>query len=181
MDITAQKSLTSWKSSFNPSPGHFSLRLKPQEFNDFELVYNSNNVYRSTRNWMGTSFANVPRMTIRYIYKFHFSNPYLPTASFWYKERALDKGLEPPLAMFQVDVNGQLRQFTWLEQTENWNRFCSRPEDQCKVYSLCRSFGSCVSTSLKPCVCVNGFSPMDDEGWNFGDFTSGCRQESYGF
>ncbi|XP_022769716.1 G-type lectin S-receptor-like serine/threonine-protein kinase SD2-2 [Durio zibethinus] len=181
MNVTAQRSLTSWKSLFDPSPGHFSLRLNPQEFNEFELVYNSTEVYWSTGNWTGTAFANVPQMTIRYIYKFHFSDPYLPTASFWYTERALDNGLEPPLTRFQVDVNGQLKQFTWSPQTEYWNMFWSEPEDKCKVYGLCGSFGSCVSTALKPCVCLNGFRPVDDEGWNSGDFTSGCRRETDDF
>ncbi|XWS77001.1 hypothetical protein CRYUN_Cryun01aG0226600 [Craigia yunnanensis] len=177
MNFTAQRSLTAWKSLFDPSPGHFSLRLKPVEFNEFELVYNSTNVYWSTGNWTGTAFANVPQMTIRYIYKFHFSDPYLPTASFWYTERALDNGLEPPLTRFQVDVNGQLKQFTWSPQTEYWNMFWSEPEEKCKVYGLCGSFGFCISTSLKPCVCLNGFRPVDDEGWNSRDFTSGCKRE----
>ncbi|XP_017969600.1 PREDICTED: G-type lectin S-receptor-like serine/threonine-protein kinase SD2-2 [Theobroma cacao] len=181
MNITTQRSLTSWKSLFDPSPGHFSLRLNPQAFNEFQLVYNSTNVYWSTGKWTGTAFANVPEMTIRYIYKFHFSDPYLPTASFWYTERALDNGLELPLTRFQVDVNGQLKQFTWSSQTENWNMFWSEPEDKCKVYGLCGFFGSCVSTSLKPCVCLNGFRPVDDEGWKSEDFTSGCRRESDDF
>ncbi|XP_022757405.1 G-type lectin S-receptor-like serine/threonine-protein kinase SD2-2 [Durio zibethinus] len=181
MSITAQRSLTSWKSLFDPSPGHFSLRLKPQKFNEFELVYNSTNVYWFTGNWTGTAFAKVPQMTIPYIYKFHFSNPYLPTASFWYTERALDNGLGPPLTRFQIDVNGQLKQFTWSAQAENWNMFWSVPEDKCKVYGLCGNFGSCVSTSLKPCVCLNGFRPVDNEGWNSEDFTSGCRRESGDF
>ncbi|KAK8630965.1 hypothetical protein V6N13_079733 [Hibiscus sabdariffa] len=181
MNISAQRSLTSWKSSFDPSPGHFSLRLNPQEFNEFELVYNSTNVYWSTGNWTGAAFANVPQMTIRYIYKFHFSDPYLPTASFWYTERALDKGLDPPLTRFQIDVNGQLKQFTWWPQIENWNMFWSVPDDKCRVYGLCGAFGTCVSSSLKPCVCLNGFRPLDDEGWNSGDFTSGCRRESDDF
>ncbi|KAE8660477.1 G-type lectin S-receptor-like serine/threonine-protein kinase SD2-2 [Hibiscus syriacus] len=183
MNISAQRSLTCWRSLFDPSPGHFSLRLNPQEFNEFQLVYNSTNVYWSTGNWTGTAFANVPQMTIRYIYKFHFSDPYLPTASFWYTERALDNGLDPPLTRFQIDANGQLKQFTWSPQIENWNMFWSVPDDKCRVYGICGAFGfgTCVSSSLKPCVCLNGFRPLDDGGWNSGDFTSGCRRENDDF
>ncbi|OMO78796.1 hypothetical protein CCACVL1_14102 [Corchorus capsularis] len=181
MNISIQRSLTSWKSLFDPSPGLFSLRLKPQQFNEFQLVYNSSNVYWSTGNWTGAAFSNVPQMTIRYIYKFHFVDPYLPTASFWYSVRALENGAEPPLTRFQVDVSGQLKQFTWSPQIESWNMFWSEPEDKCRVHGLCGSFGSCVSTSLKPCVCLNGFKPVDDEGWNSGDYTSGCKRESDDF
>ncbi|OMP00374.1 S-locus glycoprotein [Corchorus olitorius] len=181
MNISIQRSLTSWKSLFDPSPGLFSLRLNPQQFNEFQLVYNSTNVYWSTGNWTGAAFSNVPQMTIRYIYKFHFVDPYLSTASFWYTVRALENGAEPPLTRFQVDVSGQLKQFTWSPQIESWNMFWSEPEDKCRVHGLCGSFGSCVSTSLKPCVCLNGFKPVDDEGWNSGDFTSGCKRESDDF
>ncbi|KAL4376410.1 hypothetical protein GQ457_02G000830 [Hibiscus cannabinus] len=182
MNVTAQRAFTSWKSSVDPSPGLFSLRLNPNGFNKFELVYNSTKVYWSTGNWTGKAFVNVPQMTIPYIYQFHFSDPYLPTASFGYTERPPDNGVEPPLTRFQVDFNGQLKQFTWSTESESWNMYWSMPEDKCEVYGLCGNFGSCsVSTTLKPCVCLNGFRPFDDEDWNSGDFTSGCRRESDNF
>ncbi|KAB1998904.1 hypothetical protein ES319_D12G122800v1 [Gossypium barbadense] len=181
MNLTAQQALTSWKSSFDPSPGLFSLRLNPQLFNEFELVHNSINVYWSTGNWTGKAFVDVPQMTIPYIYNFRFSDPYLPTASFGYTERSLDGSVEPPLTRFQVDVNGQLKQYTWSAETESWNMFWSVPEDKCGVYGLCGDFGSClVSTTLKPCACVNGFRPFNEKEWGYGDFTGGCRRESGG-
>lgn len=181
MNLTGQQVLTSWKSSFDPSPGMFSLRLNPQLFNEFELVHNSTNVYWSTGNWTGKAFVDVPQMTIPYIYNFHFSDPYLPTASFGYTERSLDGSVGPPLTRFQVDANGQLKQYTWSAETENWNMFWSVPEDKCGVYGLCGDFGSClVSTTLKPCACVNGFRPFNEKEWGYGDFTGGCRRESGG-
>ncbi|GLT79693.1 hypothetical protein SLA2020_511730 [Shorea laevis] len=177
MNITAERYLTSWRSLDDPFPGLFSLRLNPLRFNEFQLVYNNSKVYWSTGNWTGTAFANVPEMTIPYIYKFHFKDPYLPTASFWYTEKALDNG-KPPLTRFRMDVNGQLMQYTWTAQTENWNMFWSQPEDKCRVYGLCGDMGSCISTALKPCFCLNGFKPADDRGWNADDQTGGCQRES---
>lgn len=177
MNITAGRSLTSWRSLFDPSPGFFSLRLNPREYNEFQLVYNKTTVYWSTGNWTGSAFANVPQMMISYIYKFHFTDPFLSTASFWFNVRALDGG-NPPLTRFRLDVNGQLMQFTWTAQIENWNMFWSQPEDKCKVYGLCGDLGFCISTSLKPCLCLNGFTPVDDRGWNSGDYTGGCRRRS---
>lgn len=177
MNLTAGRSLTSWRSLFDPSPGFYSLRLNPRGFNEFQLVYNQTEVYWSTGNWTGSAFANVPQMMISYIYKFHFADPYLSTASFWFNVRALDGG-NPPLTRFRLDVNGQLMQFTWTAQVENWNMFWSQPEDKCKVYGLCGDLGFCISTSLKPCLCLNGFSPVDDRGWNSGDYSGGCRRQS---
>ncbi|KAJ6320328.1 hypothetical protein OIU78_015674 [Salix suchowensis] len=119
-------------------------------------------------------------MTIPYIYKFHFSDPFMPSASFWYTERELDGGLRPPLTRFQVGVDGQLKQYTWTQQNEYWNMFWSQPENQCRVYGLCGNLGVCNSTSLKPCVCVSGFSPDNDHDWESGDYTGGCVRESRG-
>uniref|UniRef100_A0A6N2MCF3 Receptor-like serine/threonine-protein kinase n=1 Tax=Salix viminalis TaxID=40686 RepID=A0A6N2MCF3_SALVM len=180
MNITSETSLISWRSINDPSPGLFSLRINPQGFNEFELVYNKSAKYWSTGNWTGNAFSGVPEMTIPYIYKFHFSDPFMPSASFWYTERELDGGLRPPLTRFQVDVDGQLKQYTWTQQNEYWNMFWSQPENQCRVYGLCGNLGVCNSTSLKPCVCVSGFSPDNDHDWESGDYTGGCVRESRG-
>ncbi|KAH7577956.1 hypothetical protein JRO89_XS01G0320500 [Xanthoceras sorbifolium] len=181
MNLTGDRSLTSWKSLFDPSPGFYSLRLKPRDFNEIELVYNNTNVYWSTGNWTGNSFVNVPEMTIPYIYKFHFLNPYMPAASFGYTEMPLDNGLRPPLTRFYIDPSGQLKQYTWSPQAENWNMFWSQPEDKCKVYGLCGDFGFCKSSLLRPCMCFDGFRPVDAFGWNSGDYSSGCTRESKDF
>ncbi|KAK8974264.1 hypothetical protein V6N11_034632 [Hibiscus sabdariffa] len=37
--------------------------------------------------------------------------------------------VEPPFARFRVDVNGQLKQFTWSAETENWNMYLSLAYD----------------------------------------------------
>ncbi|KAK1561205.1 hypothetical protein Q3G72_035501 [Acer saccharum] len=178
MNITADRYLTSWKSLFDPSPGFYSLKIKPRDFNEIEAVYNSTNVYWSTGNWTGTSFVNVPEMTIRYIYKFHFVDPYLPTASFGYTEVPTDNAPSPPLTRFHLDPSGQLKQYTWSPQTENWNMFWSQPEDKCKVYGMCGDFGFCKSSLLRPCMCFDRFRPVDVSSWNSGDFSRGCTRES---
>lgn len=178
MNLTIGRSLTSWKSIFDPSPGYYSLRLKPGGYNEFELVYNGTYVYWSTGNWTGSAFANVPEMTIPYIYKFHFRNPYLPTASFGFTEIPVYNARPPPLTRFQMDPDGQLKQYTWSLQAENWNMFWSQPEDKCKVYGLCGDFGFCKSTSLRPCMCFDGFRPVDGFNWDSGDYSSGCSRAS---
>lgn len=103
MNLSSDRSLTSWKSLSDPSPGFYSLRLKPRWFNEIELVYNGSLVYWSTGNWTGNSFVNIPEMTIPYIYKFYFVNPYRPTATFGFTEKSIDSGLKPPLTKFHLD------------------------------------------------------------------------------
>lgn len=181
MNLTAQRWLSSWKSSTDPSPGKYSLRLNPPAYGEIALIYNANYTYWSTGNWTGNAFAGVPQMTIPYIYKFTFSQPFTPMASFGYSEVPIDPGVKPPLTRFHVDHTGQLKQYTWSVQTENWNMFWSQPENLCRVYGLCGNMGFCNARSaLSPCKCFSGFKPWDDASWNAGDFSGGCLHESNG-
>lgn len=179
MNITRWNSITSWRSSSDPSPGLYSLRLKSPAYGEFELVFNGTESYWSTGNWTGEIFAGVPQMMVRYIYKFRFVDPFKPTASFWYTETPLEAGVRPPLSRFQVDSSGQLRQYTYSPQTENWNMFWSQPENLCRVYGLCGKLGFCNGVNLlKPCQCIAGFRPENNLDWDSGYFSGGCRRNS---
>ncbi|PQM38766.1 G-type lectin S-receptor-like serine/threonine-protein kinase SD2-2 [Prunus yedoensis var. nudiflora] len=173
MNLTSERVLTSWRSYRDPSPGSYSLRLRPPNYGEFELLFNGTVVYWRTGNWTGNGFINVPEMLVPYIYKFHFIDPFKPTASFGFTEEPLDNGLDPPLTRFQMDVSGQLQQFTWATQT--WNMFWSQPENKCRVFGLCGAFGVCSGEALRPCECLAGFNPVDEPSWNYGDYSGGCR------
>ncbi|KAA8520654.1 hypothetical protein F0562_014910 [Nyssa sinensis] len=178
MNLTSRKWLTCWKSLNDPSPGRYSLRLKAPEYGEFELLFNGIESYWSTGNWTGTAFAGIPEMTIPYIYRFLFVNPFTPAASFGFTETALEGGMRPPLTRFRVDVFGQLTQFTWSPQAEYWNMFWTRPENLCTVYRFCGNLGFCNTRMSNPCNCLAGFVPVDGVGWGAGDFSAGCRRES---
>ena len=180
MNMTAHRSIMCWKSSVDPSPGSYSLRLKPPDYGEFELVFNGTMMYWSTGNWTGDRFAGVPEMTIPYIYKFRFWHPFTPAAAFWYTATALENsggGGRPPLNRFHVDSSGLLRQYTWFPQTDTWNMFWSQPENRCRVYGLCGNLGLCNTVTLKPCECLAGFQPSDELSWSSGDFSGGCLRE----
>ncbi|KFK30619.1 hypothetical protein AALP_AA6G005100 [Arabis alpina] len=178
MNVTGKTTMTSWRTPFDPSPGFYSLRLS-QSFNEFELVYNQTKPYWSTGNWTGESFVGVPEMTVPYIYSFHFVNPYIPTASFWYIVTPSDTvALESRLTRFLVDYNGQLKQYAWDPQTLHWNMFWLQPEDKCRVYSLCGQLGFCSNDLLKPCACIRGFRAKNDASWRSEDYSDGCNRES---
>ncbi|ESQ37688.1 hypothetical protein EUTSA_v10028429mg [Eutrema salsugineum] len=177
MNVTGLTAMTSWRTPFDPSPGLYSLRLSPS-FNEFQLVFNGTTPYWSTGNWTGESFVGVPEMTVPYIYRFHFVNPYTPAASFWYIVTPSDASPEPRLTRFLVDYNGQLKQYTWEPQTNSWNMFWLQPEDPCRVHGLCGQLGFCSSKLLKPCACIRGFRPKIDAAWRSEDFSDGCLRES---
>uniref|UniRef100_A0A1J3DME5 Receptor-like serine/threonine-protein kinase n=1 Tax=Noccaea caerulescens TaxID=107243 RepID=A0A1J3DME5_NOCCA len=179
MNVTGQTAMTSWRTLFDPSTGSYSLRLSPT-FNEFQLVYNGTTPYWSTGNWTGEAFVGVPEMTVPYIYRFHFINPYIPTASFWYIVTPSEAVPEPRLTRFVIDYNGQLKQYTWDPQTLHWNMFWLQPEDPCRVYNLCGQLGFCSSELLKPCDCIRGFRPKKAAAWSSEDYSDGCHRESGG-
>ncbi|GFZ16928.1 receptor-like protein kinase 4 [Actinidia rufa] len=180
MNLSGSQSLTCWRSSTDPAPGKYFLRLKPPEYGEIELVFNGSQPYWSTGKWTGDAFSGVPEMTVPYIYRFHFSNPFTPAAVFGYTELAAEGGGRPPPTRFQVDFSGQLRQYTWSPQAENWNMFWSRPENQCKVYGLCGNLGFCNTKMLSACKCLANFEPIDGGEWGAGDFSGGCRHRGGG-
>ncbi|XP_010556555.1 PREDICTED: G-type lectin S-receptor-like serine/threonine-protein kinase SD2-2 [Tarenaya hassleriana] len=178
MNVTGQTLLTSWRTLFDPSSGFYTLRLNPLGFNEFQLVYNGTVPYWSSGNWTGDLFTGVPEMTVPYIYRFNFANPYKPTASFWYTVMPLDAAHEPQLTRFQVDAEGRLKQYTWEPQTQSWSMFWLQPDDRCRVYGLCGELGFCQCGLLKPCICIPGFRPMDVGAWSSGDYSGGCLRET---
>ncbi|PKA48445.1 G-type lectin S-receptor-like serine/threonine-protein kinase SD2-2 [Apostasia shenzhenica] len=178
MSVTSGRAITSWRSSSDPSPGVFSLRLRPPDFGEFELVFNGTIPYWSTGNWTGSRFAGVPEMTVPYIYSFRFSNPFTPAAEFDYSQSPLaESGLRPLLSRFAVDSTGQLMQYIWSPQAASWSEFWSRPHHPCRVYGRCGSLGLCIGGGLRPCSCPAGLLPLDPVGWSSGDFSGGCSHD----
>lgn len=185
MNLTAEQRLTSWKSSIDPAPGRYSLRLNPPDYGEIALFYSNDSLgdvmslytYWTTGDWNGNAFAGVPQMTIPYIYRFEFVDPFTPMATFGYTEVPLERGLKPPLTRFVLDHTGQLKQFTWSQQIDGWNMFWSQPENVCTVYGLCGNLGFCKGEPLSPCECLSGFRPMDRLSWAKEDFSEGCSIE----
>ncbi|XP_020210020.1 G-type lectin S-receptor-like serine/threonine-protein kinase SD2-2 [Cajanus cajan] len=173
INLTRFNSLTSWRTPNDPSPGPYSLRLKPPTYGQFELLFNDTVSYWSTGNWTNGRFLNVPEMTIPYLYSFHFAYPFSPQASFGFSEQLSDAGLRPP-TMFRLEPFGQIRQYTWNDQTGSWNMFWARPDPLCQVRGLCGRFGLCIGQPSRLCDCLPGFQPRDNGSWASGDYTSGC-------
>ncbi|KAK9094810.1 hypothetical protein Scep_026279 [Stephania cephalantha] len=174
MNITRNNKIVCWRSVSDPSPGNYSLRLRSPGFGEFELVHDEETRYWSTGIWTGSSFSGIPEMSVRYLYTFRFSNPFNPSASFTYETLP---EFSNTLTRFSVDSFGLLKQYTWSSQTENWNMFWSRPENVCRVYGLCGNLGFCTGGSLRPCECIAGYVPADEQAWRSGGFNGGCRRD----
>ncbi|CAF2038577.1 unnamed protein product [Brassica napus] len=160
--------LTSWTSSEDPSPGLFSLEL--DESTAYKILWNGSTQYWSSGPWNSQSkiFDSVPEMRLNYIYNFSFfSNE---TESYF----TYSLYNHANVSRFAMDVSGQIKQFTWLNNNNQWNLFWSQPRQQCQVYAYCGSFGICNDKSQPFCQCPRGFRPASQKDWDLKDYSAGC-------
>ncbi|CAL5211813.1 unnamed protein product [Lathyrus oleraceus] len=160
--------LTSWKNSEDPATGLFSLELDPNGTNSYLILWNKTQQYWTSGSWNGQIFSLVPEMRANYIYNFTFEN----NANESYFTYSLYSN--SVISRFVMDVSGQIKQYTWLESTQQWNLFWSQPRGQCQVYAFCGAFGSCNEISKPPCNCLNGYEPKSQSDWDLDDYSNGC-------
>ncbi|RDX87624.1 G-type lectin S-receptor-like serine/threonine-protein kinase, partial [Mucuna pruriens] len=165
--------LTSWKNIENPATGLFSLELDPKGSTAYLLVRNkSEEHYWSSGAWNGHIFSSVPEMSLNYIYNFSFvSNENESYFTYSLYNSSI-------LSRLVMDVSGQIRQLTWLENAQQWNLFWSQPRQQCDVYAFCGAFGACTESTIPFCNCLTGFEPKSPSDWNLGDNSGGCQRRT---
>ncbi|KFK25384.1 hypothetical protein AALP_AA8G106700 [Arabis alpina] len=164
--------LISWKNQEDPSPGLFSLELDVSTA--YKILWNGTNQYWSSGPWNPQSqlFDSVPEMKLNYIYNFSFFS----NATESYFTYSIYNHLN--VSRFVMDLSGQIKQLTWLENNNEWNLFWSQPRQQCEVYAYCGSFGICRDKSQPFCLCPRGFKPSSQKDWDLGDFSAGCVRKT---
>ncbi|XP_060209560.1 G-type lectin S-receptor-like serine/threonine-protein kinase At4g27290 isoform X2 [Lycium barbarum] len=165
------KSITSWRSLEDPSSGPFSIEIDPIG-GAFRAMWNGTEEYWSSGTWNGDTFTNLPHT------KPHttVNNTYINDD----KEISFTYTLYSPLLIsrFVIDVTGELKQFTWIDSSKQWNVFFLRPAQPCNVYAYCGAFGTCNPNSSSLCSCLPGFVPRLDNDWDLNIFSQGCVRKA---
>ncbi|XP_054814698.1 G-type lectin S-receptor-like serine/threonine-protein kinase At2g19130 [Prosopis cineraria] len=164
--------LTSWKNSEDPAEGLFSLELDPKGSTAYVILWNKSQQYWSSGAWNGQIFSLVPEMRLNYIYNFTFvTNENESYFTYTVYNNTI-------ISRFVMDVSGQIKQFTWLELSQQWNLFWSMPRQQCEVHAICGSSGICNENSMPFCTCLPGFEPKFHSNWNLNDYSGGCVRKT---
>lgn len=148
-------SLTSWLDEEDPDKGDFEVRMDPDptKSNEILLMRGSETLWSSGA-WDGLSsnFALMPEMRLNYIFNYSIYSDENETY-FWYSM------YNPAIiTRFIVDVSGQLREFSWLNNTQQWVLFWAQPRSLCDVFDSCGPFSSCHRhESDESCQCLRGF------------------------
>ncbi|XP_010476090.1 PREDICTED: G-type lectin S-receptor-like serine/threonine-protein kinase At4g11900 [Camelina sativa] len=144
-NITARirsKYLTSWNTLEDPSPGRYSLKVDPTTRNSFIIVFNGSKPYWSSGAWDDRLRIFKDVLNRNLSFEFNIVNePYI-TYSVRYKT---------PFRLV-MDASGQLKAYNWLEKDKMWDSPWSAPNQKCKVYGYCGSFGICNEQSSCKCL-----------------------------
>nr|CAD1832147.1 unnamed protein product [Ananas comosus var. bracteatus] len=160
-----------WQSIDHPSdtwlPGA-SLGGTSQYF----IFWNRTKPFWTSGEWNGEIFAAVPEMTPHYIYNFEYVN----NANESYFTYSLQD--DKLISRLVLDLSGQIKELTWMENAQEWILFWSQPKQQCDVYALCGPFGRCDENSFPYCSCVKGFSEASPSDWALSDWSRGCKRNT---
>lgn len=162
--------LVAWKNNVDPSPGLYSLELDPNGTTQYFIQWNNSISFWTSGPWNGNIFSLVPEMTAGYNYDFHFVNN---GSESYFIYSMKDNSI---ISRFTIDVNGQIKQLTWVNATQQWILFWSQPRTQCEVYALCGAYGSCNLNALPFCSCIKGFGQKVQSDWDLQDYKGGCKR-----
>ncbi|CAL9227034.1 unnamed protein product [Arabidopsis halleri] len=159
--------LTSWRSLDDPSTGNYTNKMDPNGVPQFFLKKNSVDFFR-TGPWNGLRFTGMPNLKPNPIYRYEFV--------FTEEEVYYTYKLENPsvLTRMQLNPNGALQRYTWVDSLQSWNFYLSAMMDSCDLYKLCGSYGSCNINESPACRCLKGFVAKSPEAWVAGDWSEGC-------
>ncbi|KAJ9671623.1 hypothetical protein PVL29_025367 [Vitis rotundifolia] len=162
-----QQIYSSWSSYDDPAPGPFLLELDPNGTRQYFVMWNGDKHW-TCGIWAGrVSIFGPDMLDDNYNNMTYVSNE---------EENYFTYSVTKPsiLSRFVMDSSGQLRQLTWLEDSQQWDLIWSRPQQQCEIYALCGEYGGCNQFIVHTCKCLQGFEPRFPAEWSSGNHSHGC-------
>ncbi|XP_017979707.1 PREDICTED: uncharacterized protein LOC18593792 [Theobroma cacao] len=143
-------SLTSWVDEEDPNIGDFEVRMDRSKSHEVFLMRGSETVW-STGAWEGVRFTSMPEMRLNYIFNYSI---YSDENETYFSYALYNPSI---ITRFIVSVSGQLREFSWLNTSQEWVLFWAQPRALCDVFNSCGPFSSCSKHSGESCQCLRGF------------------------
>lgn len=162
---------TSWRTAADPSPGNFSMGVDPRGAPQIVIWEGANRRWRSGH-FNGISFIGVTGVRAIYLFGFRLTN--LGDGRLFFTYTPSDSSF----VRFQINTEGVERQETWNNGSREWRLVQEHPVDECDGYNRCGPFGKCDRTDGMRCSCLEGFEINDEDEWNGGNFSGGCRRST---
>ncbi|GAB4825046.1 hypothetical protein Ancab_039356 [Ancistrocladus abbreviatus] len=166
--------LIAWKNIDDPATGLFSIEPDPNGTSQYFIFWNKTEEYWNSGTWDSEHhiFSLIPEMIVN---PFYDVNYVVNENESYFTYSVKDPSF---VSRVIVDVSGQAKDLTWLNNSQQWNLFWSQPREQCEVYAYCGAFGSCNQNSLPFCNCLQGFEPTSESDWQLNDYSRGCARKT---
>ncbi|CAN4102819.1 unnamed protein product [Withania somnifera] len=163
--------VSSWKSSDDPSPGEYVDRVDTSGYPQFFLWEGPVRTY-SSGVWNGRNFVGSPHVKPNPYYTFEFVNN---DKEIYYKYELINTSIPSRVVLNSA---GLFQRFLWIERQESWFLYSTGQMDNCDRYALCGQFAWCNINDSPPCDCLRGFRPKHQQGWDAADWSSGCVRKT---
>ncbi|GLT37916.1 hypothetical protein SLA2020_121980 [Shorea laevis] len=168
------RSLSTWKSPNNPSPGQFSASIDPQGIPQL-VVKKGHVMHFRVGSWNGLRFTGSPELQGVSLFKFEFQL----TKNEVYYEWEFQNPQSSLISRLVVNQSGFLQRFARATRSLGWTLIYAAPLDQCDHYAVCGAYATCkIFNSLAVCACLDGFEPKSPKEWRVSNWSSGCVRKS---
>ncbi|KAM1044820.1 hypothetical protein ACFX2I_035788 [Malus domestica] len=163
-----ERYLSSWKSTDDPAPGEFSLRMDLRGLPQI-LIMKEAKIQARVGSWNGLYWTTIG---------YGEPNPISGTEFVMNKDEVYFEKRPRNMSVFSryvLNPLGVAEKFTWVYQTQSWELSYTFQADRCETYALCGPFSSCSFKSSSPiCACLKGFVPKSLKDWNSRYWSDGC-------
>ncbi|CAL2253399.1 unnamed protein product [Prunus armeniaca] len=165
-----ERYVSSWRSTDDPAPGEFLLRIDHRGFPQVVVVKGAK-IVASAGSWNGLHFTAYPyppqtRANPTLEYEFVLNKEEI------YYEFRLSK--RSTFSRYILNPSGIAQRLTWVHQTHSWELSSTFQADRCENYALCGAYASCNMNVSPLCACLKGFVPKSPKDWNSGYWSDGC-------
>ncbi|KAF9588226.1 hypothetical protein IFM89_008626 [Coptis chinensis] len=166
--------LTSWKNANDPAPGEFSLGFDPDKTVQI-IIWNSSNMHWRSGQWNGQSLTGVPEMTSFQLYGLNIISD-AEAGKLYCTYNNLNKSI---ISSFVLTSKGKLERSYWNNMASGWELYWAQPNNDCQLYGTCGPHGVCNNKGNPICSCLPGFTPLRQDEWRSGNWSSGCVRKNH--
>ncbi|GKV15814.1 hypothetical protein SLEP1_g26563 [Rubroshorea leprosula] len=162
--------LSSWKSTDDPAPGLYSVRIITQGVPQL-VIEKGPKIQYSQGPWNGIAFEGRtsklnPLTSPQYV---------LNDVEVYFMYELKDSSIETRLVL---NSSGLVKSFLWRNGDHDWKLGMMPSPDICDQYAFCGKFAKCNINSSPVCSCLEGYFPKSPVDWNSGNWSGGCVRDA---
>ncbi|KAK9025805.1 hypothetical protein V6N11_038660 [Hibiscus sabdariffa] len=145
-----ERYLTSWKSTEDPAPGEYSIRIDPRGYPQFVLKKGSEVVFRGG-SWNGLYFTVNPRLEQNSVFSYDFVLNSMGVYWEYKKQNSLC------VSRLQLNPLGAMQHSVWNKRKHVWEILWTTLSERCATYAFCGPYATCTANKFPPCACLEGY------------------------